>query len=164
MDSKRFIGALNSFNGVFQEEIKQGDLWGELSDRGLVIIVSVEMLFISGNDELSDSGRVFLDKLSDFIAGNFGLNYVYVEGHTDNQSLAVFEWKSNWEFSFARALNVVKYFSDNKDIEPLRLSASGFGQYRPRAGNDTKEGRRLNRRIEIVISTQELKKSSVAGE
>lgn len=157
VDSKKFILALSSFKKEFQKDLDEDDLWCRLSDRGMVIIVSAEKLFISGSDELSEHGREFLGKLCDFISSDFKDNYIYVEGHTDNQSLAIFEWKSNWEFSFARALSVVKYFSEQKGIEPLRLSASGFGQYRPRASNDTKEGRRLNRRIEIVISTQKLK-------
>jgi len=133
------------------EEAKK-EAWIHVSDRGLVIIITADELFTSGSADLTQGGEAFLDKIFNIVADRFGSNYIYVEGHTDNQSLAVFEWKSDWDFSFARALSVVQYFSEKKHMDPLRLSASGFGQYRPRQSNETKEGRRLNRRIEIIIS------------
>ena len=61
-------------------------------------------------------------------------------------------FKSNWELSTARATAVVRFLEDKAGIDPTRLSATGYGQYRPAAGNDTVEGRRQNRRIEIILS------------
>ncbi len=98
-----------------------------------------------------------MDRVLEICRVEFPDNYLYIEGHTDNQSLAVFEWKSDWDFSFARALSVVDYFTVKKGTDPLKLSASGFGRYRPRTSNDTKEGRSLNRRVEIIVSPQRLK-------
>ncbi len=157
IDTRKFIDALDIFEKEFSPDITKGNVWLRISDRGLVITVSAEKLFVSGSDALSEEGKAFLDQVFDICKTDFPTNYMYIEGHTDNQSLAVFEWKSDWDFSFARALRVVKYFTEAKHMDPLRLSASGFGQYRPRASNDTKEGRRLNRRIEIVISPQRLR-------
>ncbi len=154
IDSHKFIEVLGVFEQELAKEIGDKNLWVRVSDRGLVITVSAEELFLSGSDALSEGGKALLDRISDLIQKNFVSNYLYIEGHTDNQSLAVFEWKSDWDFSFARALVVLKYFEEKKGIDPLRLSASGFSQYRPRAKNDTKDGRRLNRRIEIIISPQ----------
>ena len=155
VDIRHFFEARDAFEKTLETEIALKNVWLSLSDRGLVVIVSAERLFISGGNTLSEEGRLFLDLIAGMIHQQFPQNYIYVEGHTDNQSLAVFEWKSDWDFSFARALSVVQYLQE-KGIDPLRLSAVGFGQYRPRATNESKEGRRLNRRIEIVISPQKI--------
>jgi chemotaxis protein MotB len=153
LDARRFLGGVDVFEKALEPEVKDGSVNLGVSDRGLFITVLSEKLFISGSATLSDEGKVFLDKILSVMTREFPDNYLYIDGHTDNQSLAVFEWKSDWDFSFARALSVVQYFKE-KGVDLLRLSASGFGQYRPKASNETKEGRRLNRRIEIVISPQ----------
>lgn len=153
IDSEKFIQAEDALTEALAQEETRKQAWVHISDRGLVIIISAEKLFVSGSDNLTGEGEALLDKIFNIIKGRFLSNYIYVEGHTDNQSLAVFEWKSDWDFSFARALSVVKYFTEREHMDPLRLSASGFGQYRPRQSNETKEGRRLNRRVEIIISS-----------
>jgi len=157
IDTRRFVMAQDTFS----KELSAGDdgdsVSVEITDKGLIICILSEKLFVSASDALSDQGRAFLDKITALINSEFPNNFIYIEGYTDNQSLAVFEWKSDWEFSFARALSVLKYFTEKKGFDPLRLSASGFGQYRPRALNETKAGRRLNRRIEIVVSPQKLR-------
>jgi len=160
IDTQRFVKALDIFTKSLADDIAKDEAWLALTDRGLVITVSAEKLFATGTDTIADAGKEFLDKVAGLIEENFPYNYIYIEGHTDNQSLAIFEWKSDWDFSFARALSVLKFFSEKRRMDPLRLSASGFGQYRPRVSNDTKEGRRLNRRIVIIISSQKLKQSA----
>ena len=74
-----------------------------------------------------------------------------IEGYTDDVPIKYSGWKSNWELSTARSLSVLHFLVNEKGISPERLSAIGFGEYRPVASNDTKEGRKLNRRVEIVI-------------
>jgi len=73
-----------------------------------------------------------------------------VEGHTDNLPIHTERFHSNWELSAARAISVIKYLHQN-GIPQERLSALGYGEYRPVAPNDTPEHRSLNRRIEILI-------------
>ena len=80
-------------------------------------------------------------------------NDIVVEGHTDcipvtGDLAAVFP--SNWELSVARAANTVNFLENAAGMNPERLSATGYGQQRPVAPNDTREGRALNRRVEIV--------------
>ena len=74
-----------------------------------------------------------------------------IEGYTDNVPIKHSSWKSNWELSSARSLSVLYFLANEKGISPERLSAIGFGEYRPVVSNDTREGRKLNRRVEIVI-------------
>ncbi len=76
---------------------------------------------------------------------------VRVEGHTDNVPIHNAQFPSNWELSSARALNVVRYMAADGDVDPSRLSAIGYGEYRPRAPNTTAENRKANRRIEIYV-------------
>lgn len=154
LDTQQLAEAVDVVRNALAPEMAEDNVWLQLSERGLLITISAEKLFVTASDNLSDAGKALLDKVADIIKQNFPSNYIYIEGHTDNQSLAVFEWKTDWDFSFARALNVLKYFTEKKGLDPLKFSASGFGQYRPRSTNDTKEGRRLNRRVVIVISPQ----------
>ena len=79
---------------------------------------------------------------------------VGIEGHTDNQPIKLSGWKTNWELSSSRALSVLHYLVKQKGIAPERLSANGYGEFHPVDSNDTKEGRQLNRRVEIVILPQ----------
>jgi len=154
VDRDQLFAARDAFVNNFKGEIQDQSLAVAVTVRGLVLVISAEKLFVSGSDALSPEGKTLLDRVAPVIDMTLPGYYVYIEGHTDNQPLAVFEWKSDWEFSFARALSVLKYFAEVKKMDPLRFSAGGFGQYRPRATNETKEGRSLNRRIELIILPQ----------
>ncbi|MFH0877890.1 MAG: OmpA family protein [Candidatus Omnitrophota bacterium] len=164
LDAQQLAEAVDLVRAALAFEVAEDNVWLELSERGLLITVSAEILFMTASDNLSDAGKGLLDKIAELVKQNFPQNYIYIEGHTDNQSLAVFEWKTDWDFSFARALNVLKYLTEKKGLDPLKFSASGFGQYRPRAGNDTKEGRRLNRRVVIVISPQSTRQEKLSAQ
>lgn len=160
IDSTHFVEASEGSAAILQKDIAENVVGLAYTERGLVVTVLAEKLFVSGSNALSDEGREFLERLSLVFTEQFPRNFIYIEGHTDNQSLAVFEWKSDWDFSFARALGVLKFFTETKKMDPLRFSAAGFGQYRPRDTNETKEGRRLNRRIEITIAPEQLKRTA----
>jgi chemotaxis protein MotB len=77
-----------------------------------------------------------------------------VEGHTDNVPIGpdlVHIFPTNWELSVARAVAVVRFLQEKGGIQPKRLSARGYSYYRPVAPNESEEGRRQNRRIEIIL-------------
>ena len=92
-----------------------------------------------------------LDKVCAVLKENMADFNIGIEGYTDDVPIKHSGWKSNWELSTARSLSVLHFLVNEKGISPERLSAIGFGEYRPVASNDTKEGRKLNRRVEIVI-------------
>jgi chemotaxis protein MotB len=77
-------------------------------------------------------------------------NPVRVEGHTDNIPIHTPRFASNWELSTARSTYILQYLLNGK-VSPQRLSAVGYGEYRPVASNDTGEGRATNRRVDVVI-------------
>jgi chemotaxis protein MotB len=77
---------------------------------------------------------------------------IRVEGHTDNVPIGFSDrFRSNWDLSSARSASVANYILDSTELEPGRLSISGFADSKPIASNDTFEGRAKNRRIEVIV-------------
>jgi chemotaxis protein MotB len=133
------------------QEIQDKQVKLQMMEKGLVITVVGDLLFDSGKAHLRHEAYSLLDKVAKVLQENVPQFDVGIEGHTDNQPIMYSGWKSNWELSTARALSVLHYLVSEKGISPTRLSAIGYGEYRAVASNDTKEGRQLNRRVEIVI-------------
>jgi chemotaxis protein MotB len=79
---------------------------------------------------------------------------IEVQGHMDDVPITgalAQHFPTNWELSAARSINVVRFLQETAGIDPTRLSATAHSEFQPRASNDTEEGRRLNRRIEILL-------------
>lgn len=126
-------------------------------ERGVVITVADKYFFESGLAGLKESSRDVLDKIASALLEN--PNMIRIEGHTDNIPIKNQTFPSNWELSSSRAINVVKYFIDNHNIKPERISAIGYAENKPVATNDAPEGRAKNRRVDIVLlSDSESKK------
>lgn len=121
-----------------------------MSDRGLVVTFVSEVLFDSGMAKIRSDAHKVLDKVAVVLKGQVADKNIAIEGHTDNEPIKKSGWKSNWELSTARATSVLHYL-EGKGIKPARLQATGYGEYRPVASNDTVEGRQKNRRVEIII-------------
>ena len=88
-------------------------------------------------------------------AGVLALHHleVRVEGHSDDQPIHTAAFHSNWELSTARAMSVLSVLVDQGSFPPARIAVAGYGPYRPIADNATEEGRRKNRRVDLVIVT-----------
>jgi chemotaxis protein MotB len=76
---------------------------------------------------------------------------IRVEGHTDNVPIHTSQFASNWELSTARATEVIRKLILQYGFAPDRLSAAGYAEFHPTASNETDEGRRVNRRVDLVI-------------
>ncbi len=133
-----------------RNEIRDKQVKLDITKRGLVITFVDEVLFDSGKAVLKKEGIPILDKVVSVIKQKVADRNIGIEGHTDNQPIKYSGWKSNWELSTARATSVLHYLEDT-GISPRKLQATGFGEHRPVASNDTKKGRQQNRRVEIVI-------------
>lgn len=119
-------------------------------DRGrLVIKLPQDILFGSGSAEVGPDGIVALTEVAQVLA-TFTDREFQVEGHTDNVPISTSRFPSNWELSGARAIAVVRLFI-GAGVNPALVSAAGYGEFRPVAGNEAPETRALNRRIEIVL-------------
>jgi len=136
------------------QEIKDKQVRLQMMEKGLVITVVGDLLFDSGKAKIRPEAYSLLDKVAVVLKENVPQFDVGIEGHTDNVPIKLSGWKSNWELSTARALSVLHFLVENKGIDPERISAIGYGEYHPVASNDTKEGRQLNRRVEIVVLPQ----------
>ncbi len=133
------------------QEISDKQVKLQMMEKGLVITVVGDMLFDSGKSKIRQEAYPLLDKVAYVLKENMAGFNIGIEGYTDNVPIRHSPWKSNWELSTARSLSVLHYLVKEKGIAPERLSAIGFGEYRPVASNATKEGRSLNRMAEIVI-------------
>ena len=112
-----------------------------------------EVLFDSGETALKPAGVAVLGRIGAVIA-KASDRRVEVQGHTDNVPISgalAKRFPSNWELSAARATNVVRFLQEQAKLDPGRLSASGYAEFRPRGPNDTDAGKRRNRRIEILL-------------
>ncbi|MFH1618814.1 MAG: OmpA family protein, partial [bacterium] len=111
------------------------------------------ILFDPGKAGLKPASIPHLKKLADVLVEL--PNLLQVEGHTDDRPMGPHsQYVSNWELSAARAFAVLIFLTE-AGVPPHRLSALGYGEYRPIQKNDTPEGRAANRRIEINIMRQE---------
>ena len=137
-----------------KEQIEQRDIKIEEIEGKLKVIFVDKILFGSGSVKAKKKGREVLLKLADSFRDAKDQNIV-VEGHTDDvqigKSLQA-KFPSNWELSTARAAAVVRFLRGKAGVEPERLTACGYGSYQPVASNETEEGRRQNRRIEIILA------------
>ena len=109
-------------------------------------------MFESGKYIINENGVNALNKLSSALASQLDLE-ILVEGHTDNiQGSGRGVIKDNWDLSVMRATSVVRILLENQAMNPLQLTAAGRGEHNPIATNETPEGRKMNRRIEMILS------------
>lgn len=145
----------NELVGKMESEIKRGEITiSELKGRLTVNMVN-EILFPSGSAEIKEEGMAVLQRVADVVKEVEDKD-ISVEGHTDNVAISSRlkdKFASNWELSAARAATVVRALRE-ANIPGERLSAVGYGPFRPVADNSTREGRAQNRRIQIVLIPQ----------
>ena len=116
---------------------------------GVYMNVKAAILFAPGSAVITESGRPAVQKVAELIS-NFE-NKVVIEGHTDNIPHHDQKFDSNWELSAGRAIAVLRHLVEQRNIDPSRLSAVGYGEYNPLVPNDTAEQRAANRRVNIVL-------------
>lgn len=125
-----------------------GDLEVEIRDGKVYVSLSQKLLFKSGSAKVNPDGLNALTKLAEVLIKNKDLG-ILVEGHTDSEGDAKF----NWNLSSERALAVTQQLIKEK-VDPARITAAGRGEHLPKASNDTKEGKAKNRRTEIILEPQ----------
>jgi chemotaxis protein MotB len=129
---------------------KLKELFGDtsLTERLIRVRLQNQILFPSAQSLLSSEATVPLAKLAAVLKQMD--NLVVIEGHTDNIRLTQSPYRSNWELSVARSNSVIEQLV-SLGVPPERLIASGYGEFRPIAPNDTPSSRSLNRRVEVLI-------------
>ena len=139
-------------NQNLQTEVNAEQVKVEQLQNRLKVTMVDEILFPEGGWELHEKGRATLAKVVPSLQGLAGKR-ILVQGYTD--SLPVEgplreRFPTNWELSAGRSAQVVRYLQE-QGVDPTELEVAGLGQYHPLAPNDTPEGRKKNRRIDIII-------------
>ena len=141
------------FDNKISEFAAQSGINVRYSKRGIHISFEDGLVFDFGQADIGVKGFELLGKIAVLIQQN---NYaVRVEGHTDNVPIHTQRFPSNWDLSIARAVGVVNYFIEAGKINPQRLSAVGYGESRPLMANNSPVNRAKNRRVEIVLATED---------
>ncbi len=127
------------------------ELTVEVRNGKVYVSMSNKLLFRSGSANVETKGIEALKVLAEVLDKNPDID-VLVEGHTDNLPIRTAQFRDNWDLSVVRATSIVRILTEDYKISPLRVTASGKGEFMPRATNDTPEGRASNRRTEIILS------------
>jgi chemotaxis protein MotB len=154
VEAKKELEALEKLqkeiNAFIQANQLTNSLQTQLSENGLLITILDNALFDSGSATVKPGSRAIGSKLSELLVTNPPRNIV-IAGHTDNIPISTAQFQSNWELSALRGINFMRVLLENPAIKPNQVSASGYGEYRPKADNKTAEGRAKNRRVEVLI-------------
>jgi chemotaxis protein MotB len=135
--------------GALGDQIKRHEIEMRVTPEGLVVSLREVGFFASGTAELLPDGQAPLARIARILnAKGFQIR---LEGHTDNKPIHTARFKSNWELSTARATQVVAILVERYGFDPMQVSAAGYSEYRPIASNATEDGRKINRRVDLVI-------------
>lgn len=162
-DQKQELEDFRKLEEALEQYIENYNLESEIlvtnENAGLVLRFSDNVLFDSGKAEVKPRSKEILIGIADFLQKPEFINkLIRIEGHTDTDKIVGnFKYPTNWELSVGRASNVVRYLIEEVSLDPVRFSASGYGEYHPVAPNDNVENKSKNRRVDIVILRSEYK-------
>jgi chemotaxis protein MotB len=151
-------------NNVFDELYQKIVLYIELNELGgllsvsrtddfIILRFSEIALFDSGKATIRPESEETLNHIIQIIADNIdAISIVNIEGHTDNVPISTAEFEDNWDLSVKRATNTLRILLETGLIEETKLSATGYGEFKPFDTNDTPEGRAKNRRVDFVLN------------
>ena len=132
---------------VLDQEIRDRSVALRLGPDGLVISLQEMAFFSSGSATMRRDAQAAFSQIISALHG-YDLR---IEGHTDNVPIRTSQFRSNWELSTARATGIIQELITEHNFSPDQLSAAGYAEFHPIASNATEDGRKLNRRIDIVV-------------
>lgn len=130
---------------------KSDELSVYLKDGNVYVSLAEKLLFKSGSDVVDPKGKAALKSLATVLNGS-GDFTVAIEGHTDNVPISTKLFEDNWDLSTARATSIVRILTVDNGFDPMRITASGKGQFHPVSTNTTAQERSANRRTEVILS------------
>ena len=152
IEDEKLLDLKNRVDEYIEENDMMSSLETKINEIGLIITLKQmesPVFFDTADASIKEGSYLILDKIGELIRDL--PNDIRVEGHTDSRPINTPKFPSNWELSITRATNVLRYLQATAKIPPERLSAVGYGPYRPIAPNDTVDGMSRNRRVEIII-------------
>jgi chemotaxis protein MotB len=158
MEVAKLVDTYDSLLKDLEAEIAKGQIAIRNVEGKLNLTIAEQLFFETGKAEIKPGGQAVLYRIA-AVMKKIPEKNIRVEGHTDNVPIVTDlrkQYPTNWELGAARATIVVRFLQDKCGIDPLRLSAVSYGQYRPVASNKTEKGRSMNRRIEIILIDRDM--------
>lgn len=123
-----------------------------VTSKGSLVYVSLtdKVLFESGRARLTGIAPAILSSVASILNANPNIDAL-VEGHTDSDPISLTSYRSNWDLSMKRAMVVVNELQSKYNVSPAHLIPAARGEHKPKADNETKEGKKMNRRTEIIL-------------
>ena len=140
MNLKRSLADINDEDVTV--EVKKGVVYISISDK---------LMFSSGSASVNSKAEAVLAKVAKVVNDHKDLD-ILVEGHTDALPISTPEFKDNWDLSAKRATSVVRLLQTKFGVDPERMTAGGRGEFEPQSGNNSRAGRKQNRRTEIIVT------------
>jgi len=147
----RMIGLKSKLDKFIEKQEMSEYVESKIGQKGLTITLkqgNPPVFFDTADARVKDEAYPLLDQIAKTVKNL--PNKIQIEGHTDIRPISTPQFPSNWELSAVRATNALKYLI-GAGISPEKLSAAGYGPYRPIDTNDTEAGMSRNRRVDIVI-------------
>ncbi len=150
MQEMRLEENVRKIDEMSQEMDLKDQVTVEITEGGMLIRLGSKILFRSGSSILKKEAMPVLKVVGETIKS--GVKEVIIGGHTDNVPINSAKYKSNWELSSQRAISVVNVLVDSMNVDPEKLVAAGYSEFRPLVPNTSSENRAENRRVEFLIS------------
>ncbi len=132
-----------------EEADELGHISMKFQRKGISIHLPNQLIFKQGKADINPNSKIVLRLMGNWVKGkSYNLK---IEGHTDDTKIKTLEFSSNWELSVTRAVNVMRFFRENKFISPARSNAYGYSEFQSLVLNDSIENRKKNNRIEVVF-------------
>lgn len=154
------VAAAEKIQQLLNEKGLQDKVSVSIKERGVVVGLMNTVLFEPGSAQIKPDAIPTLIAIGQIANGVH--NYIRVEGNTDDVPQSSLQFPSNWELSVVRATEVLKLLIAQSGVAPDKISAVGYGEYRPSVPNISPENRSKNRKVDIVILSDKLDKSEAS--
>lgn len=148
-ESQSLQEAQAAIQKALNPEIQRREVAMSMRREGLVVSLREMGFFDSGSANIRPGSLDAISRLAGVLKQR--PENLRIEGHTDNIPIHTARFATNWELSTARATDLIQLLIVKYGIPPSHLSAAGYGEFHPVAGNDSAEGRAQNRRLDVVI-------------
>jgi len=152
-ENRDLIFEMEMVEGALEDQGLDDAVELEFTPDGILFRLEAPVLFAPASTELLPESHQVLDTVAAFLRKFPG--EVRVDGHSDAAPIRTARFPSNWELSAGRSGSVARYFQ-GQGVEPERLAATGYGEFRPLADNDTPDGRAKNRRVEVFLKVDRI--------
>jgi chemotaxis protein MotB len=143
------VPSLQSLTDALEQEIKGGKVSINMEPRGLVVSLKEAAFFPPAGDGIEPDALPIIGKIAD--SARKLPNKILLEGHTDSTPIHNERFRSNWDLSAARAIAMLNVMADRFAVPRGRMSVSGYAENVPIASNESIDGRRKNRRVDVVF-------------